>query len=73
MAKLTSLTATTEPKNFDAPFTAIMPVSGAAGVVDRSVAPVVAPDGAGGRTRRWGEDRPVVRGLIGHRAITSFE
>ena len=60
MAKLTSLTATTEPKNFDTPFTAIMPVSGAAGVVDRR--PTVVAPSAGGRTRRWGEDRPVAGG-----------
>ncbi len=31
MAKLTSLTATTDPKNFDTSFTAIIPVSGGGG------------------------------------------
>ena len=60
-AKLTSLTATTDPKNFDTALTAIMPVSGdrrrGRGTLDRN---------------RWREGRSRW-GQPGHRAITSFE
>ena len=66
IAKLTSLTATTDPKNFDTALTAIIPLQ-------RRKCRSDDPDVRRRERSRWRSSTDVRRRQAGHRAITNFE